>query len=351
MNVADFVINEALSLFLQFQNFSVPASNAFFESFGQKILFRTPFERSNYYIILLQKLLEADRERYEKIHKGNPFYFIAIFSYLIRDFEKAAFFMDAALCEDQRNLSNNNIWKDTPAGLFMLLNESNPHQAALDITKELRREIETQVKNYNDWAQSINESQVQIQDLVDKFVHWSVHPNNNQESSNRSITTSLYSFILEYQDRKNMLRLRPTDPDPNTPKGTMEPHILHLFKGGIIFESILKAAYPNHGNDMLGNIYQDKSFQNDFGVNKNKINIRTSTNRFQDIIKEITNNPSNRTPKELILSVAAMIRNCTAHNLARDYFDENDNEKLFWAIMNAILLAIAVGIRKGKFSI
>lgn len=349
MKVADSIINEALLSFFQLHNFSLTVSNAFFESFGQKIPVRTPFERSNYYIILLQNLIEADQASYQAIHKGNPFYFIAIFSYLIRDFEKAAFFMDAALCEDQKNLSNNDIWKDTPAGLFMLLNENNPHQAALDITKELRREIETQVKNYNDWAQSINESQIQIQDLVDKFVHWSVHPINNKGSSNRSITTSLYSFILEYQDRKNMLRLRPTDPASNTPKGTMEPHFLHLFKGGIIFESILKASYSNSGYETLGKIYQDCSFQNDFGVNKN--NIMTSANSFQDIIKEVTNNPSNRTPKELILSVAAMIRNCTAHNLARDYFDENDYEKLFRAIMNAIMLAIAVGIRKVKFSI
>lgn len=49
----------------------------------------------------------------------------------------------------------------------------------------------------------------------------------------RSLATSLISFVLEWKDRGQWLDLRPG-------LGTTEPFFLHLFKGCLLFESLLK---------------------------------------------------------------------------------------------------------------
>ena len=51
---------------------------------------------------ILGLMAENDPNRYRELHKGTPFYFLGMASYSARDFEKALFYMDAALEEDLR---------------------------------------------------------------------------------------------------------------------------------------------------------------------------------------------------------------------------------------------------------
>lgn len=323
MDIYETVINELMLIFECCCIDDNPnLADTFFELFGQKIQTADIFYKLILYEKFLKKLKEINPAKYEKIHKGNPYYFLAIYSYILHKFEKATFYMDAALCEDQNNFPDN--WREKPAALFMLLDEKNPHQAALDITKKLKKELENQFKEYNNWAHEIKEPEICFDSFINKFVIELLDPAENKKNSYRSIITSFYSFILEYKDLKEMIKLSPS-------KGSIGPFISYLFKGGVIFESILKFFYKDCSKDT---IYKIKNkIEKEFDV---KLDLKTSADSFKEIFKYLNNYTL-----EKILSAVAMIRNCTAHNLARDFINEEEFDILFETIIKAMLLFLA----------
>jgi len=66
-------------------------------------------------------LRDADAARYEAIHKGTPFYFLGVASYLGQDFERALFYMDCALEQDHR--LHGDRWYRVPSGMFVRLDD------------------------------------------------------------------------------------------------------------------------------------------------------------------------------------------------------------------------------------
>ena len=79
-----------------------------------------PFERFSDYENLLKQMRKSDRQKYEKIHKGTPFYFLAWTAFDLRNYEKALFYIDAAISEDIKN-ANTEPWLQLPASKFRLL--------------------------------------------------------------------------------------------------------------------------------------------------------------------------------------------------------------------------------------
>jgi hypothetical protein len=80
--------------------------------------------------------------------KGTPFYFVGTASYLARDFEKALFYMDAALEEDLR--LHKRGWPKVPAGRFVLLDSDSTEQFARPLvvrTRALFEEVMTKIRN------------------------------------------------------------------------------------------------------------------------------------------------------------------------------------------------------------
>ena len=59
-----------------------------------------PFELFSDHETLLQILRNDDPVKYQTIHKGTPFFFMAWTAYDMRNFEKALFYLDAAIAED-----------------------------------------------------------------------------------------------------------------------------------------------------------------------------------------------------------------------------------------------------------
>jgi hypothetical protein len=82
-----------------------------------------PFERFSDYEEMLQKLKEADAKKYQRMHKGTPFYFMSWLAFDLRNYEKALFYIDAALSEDVRKSPTG--WRRNPGGRFLLLDSAS----------------------------------------------------------------------------------------------------------------------------------------------------------------------------------------------------------------------------------
>src|SRR5579863_9517362 len=85
------------------------------------------------------------------------------------------------------------------------------------------------------------------------------------DSSKRTIISALYVFLLEFSDRVRELDLR-----RGSVGGSNEPFTIHLFTGGLLFESLLKHFYPiddaGHQNRQLSSIFRTMAFQREFGL-------------------------------------------------------------------------------------
>lgn len=279
-----------------------------------------PFERFEDYEMLLQIIKDDDSEKYDKIHKGTPFYFLAWTAFDLKNYEKAVFYMDAAISEDMRKDPNN--WLKNPASQFLTLNHQG-NQSAVRITKILNDKIEREITRFNTIFQN---NHLNKNVFVEKFIKALV---GNNQKANHSIITALYSFILEFDDRKNELGLRSKE------GGSIEPILTFLFKGGLIFESLLKYLYPkkDDGSDCktIGDIFQTTNFKNDF-MN----NIQITANSLQEIVNIVGNDAMTA------FSITSKLRNTVGHNLVwDDVFNDPDNfSKLYEQQINAIFYLI-----------
>lgn len=174
-------------------------------------------------IDILTDLKTLDAQSYEKIHKGRIFYFTAIAAFYMHDFQAAGFFFDAAAAEDLKNAPG----MRTPALLFMVLDSQDPEQAAKEQTQIAEKWLRTIIDEYNRCPGSITLS-------VDEFRRVFLERAITDYRKWRSLVTSWISFLLEWSHRFHILNLRVED-------GTWEPFYLHLFKGCLLFESLLKS--------------------------------------------------------------------------------------------------------------
>lgn len=276
----------------------------------------TPYERFEAYQILLSELQDFDPIKYQQIHKGTPFYFLAWTAFDLKNYEKAVFYMDAAIAEDQRKDPIN--WLGNPAGQFLTL-DLEGNQSAPGITKYLRDKISTEFFRFNGIS---GVPPISVESFVDRFVKVIV-----KKKENRSIITAIYSFILEFEDRYRELLLR------SIGGGSIEPALTYLFKGGLIFESLLKYLYPQKDNTSdcktLGDIFNTSPFKVDF-IKK----VGTSANSLGQIIKKI----NNKSDLPTAFNTTSQLRNTTGHNLVwNDVFNNPDNFKtLYEQQLNAI---------------
>ncbi len=298
--------------------------NKLFELFGPGNIRNysdRPHERFSDYETLLTIFQNDDIEKYRKIHKGTPFYFLAWTAFEMRNYEKALFYMDAAISEDIKNTGNK--WKNYPPYKFLTLSNSKK-QAAKQVVEKIRELIIKELKRFN---RTSNLNPLTFQKLIKKFVkELIIH------KPYRTIITALYTFVLEFSDRFKDLKLQSDN------GGSIEPFLIHLFKGGLIFESLLKYCYQldDNGNPTktLGSIFNTTNFKKDFN---NKVN--TSSNSLREIVDNIKANDI-----ETSFNTASQIRNTTGHNLVWDnIFDTPSNyEALFEQQVNAIFYVISV---------
>lgn len=176
---------------------------------------------------------------------------------------------------------------------------------------------------------SLVSKKIDIDSFIKKFVL-----DLAKNKSARSIITASYSFILEFSERYEMLNLRSKE------GGALEPILTHLFKGGLIFESLLKAIYIGDDNDTIESFNNDTQFKSDF----NNYTINTTATS----LKEIINSINNKNDYQTAFDTTARLRNTTGHNLSwDDIFNDPENyKKLYQQVINAILYIVAKRIEK-----
>ncbi len=179
---------------------------------------------------LLNTCRRLDHDAYMKIARGTPYYWLGYASYLLEDYESAVFFFDASASEDIR--FGGNPQRDArPSFHFMLLEGAKPNQAAQPLVKAAQDRVEEVIRYYNGLADNhCSLTPLTIEGLREHFLCPALDPSHG---SWRSLATSFISFFLEWDYRNSLL-------DVLLELGTIEPFFMHLFKGCVLFESLLK---------------------------------------------------------------------------------------------------------------
>jgi hypothetical protein len=272
------------------------------------------------------EIMEADDPYwYQQLHKGTVFYFAGMAAYYCGDFEKAIFYMDAALEEDFR--ADMNQWPGLPAGRFVMLDNSGPQAAQALVTRTLETFEVTMRK---------------IRDLggtglsVDDYRNNLVRPAIAAGSVKRSAVTGFLSFLLEFRSRAKELRLA------GTRTSTGEPFFLHLFKGALLFETLLKTSAPGlaiqHANPKatINNLVTDGSIFSRLGFVTPPQGLGAHT--FEDILRAIK---ADKSPDFSLRAVRATwgIRNTTGHSLGWPGRPDTDEYATIYHLITGALTA------------
>lgn len=291
------------------------------------------------YIRIWQKILrhikEYDRCRFATIHKGTPYYFMSMAAYLCEDFARALFYMDCAVAEDCKNRLKNEDWKQLPAGLFIRLDPNNRRQAARQLTENTTSIVNSFLQDYcRESGEHFTLAQLRkrfFEEAMEKNLPW------------RSACTALITFALEYDTRRRDLNLASKHGMSN------EPFFLHLFKGGLLFETLLKAC-PDGSKDEyetapLGKLLDNNDIGSKLGSKDGfqKVKKQMKERTFNQVIEEITKMTSGGEPfSNQVVGATYGVRNTTGHNLGwGTALGLEIYEMLFKRIMFACFLAIS----------
>ena len=301
-------LRQALKRYATLDVRSNDQANDFFKDFGPGNMIAQvdrPQERFQDYQNLLLLLRKQSQTQYEELHKGTPFCIMSWLAFDARDFEKALVYMDAAISEDCR--ADPVGWRSTPAGLFLRL--KGEQFAVLHRTvPEIRRLLDDELARF---VKATGESLA-----ADSFLARFVAP-LLESPRTRTIVSHCYVFLLEAEDRYTELCLR------SSAGGSLGPAIGLLFRGGLLFESLLKHLYPRRPGGAryktIGNIFKDQQFCADFVDD-----LETSADSLADILSAVDGDTMRSA-----FSTTAKLRNTTGHNLVwDDAFCDPENFRL-----------------------
>jgi hypothetical protein len=273
-----------------------------------------PFERFCWYEELLRALQRHNPSKYGSMHKGTAFFFLSWLSFDLKNYETALFYMDAAISEDFRRAPT--VWLTEPAGRFLTLSDPANQVGGHHIVR-IRELLDAQVARFN----SASGGTLTLDGVINRFVTKFV-----QEPKHRTIVSAWYVHLLECEERLEELDLR------STAGGSIAPFIAHLFRGGLLLESVLKIVYPKSAGTTLGAVFKDSGFRADFGSG-----FATSATKLDDILKAMGG-----TFVSDAFSTSAKLRNTTGHNLVWDdaFASPAVFRRLYEQEMNAMLLVI-----------
>jgi hypothetical protein len=321
--LSESLIDHVRNIFLQLQINGPQDGDWFFGTFGPGNVTNwidRPYERFSDYEELLRILEEDDPIKYHTIHKGTPFYFLSWTAFDLRNFEKALFYLDAAISEDVRKLPDD--WINQPGSALLTLHEPQI-QVAMRTINNVRRYLDQELNRFNGIS---GMPPLRLQTFVDRFVRILVL---EQDVAMRTIVSAFYVFLLEFFDRYSELHIR------SSIGGSILPFLSHLFKGGLIFESLLKHLYPDptQPRRTLGNILRSQAFQDDFPGQ-----IPASSITLQEVLDGIQGDSIQSS-----FIATSRLRNTTGHNLVwDDVFSNPDTYRIFFhQEMNAILYLIS----------
>ncbi|WP_414463364.1 hypothetical protein [Hyphomicrobium sp. DY-1] len=232
----------------------------------------------------------SNNSDYETQHKGSPFYVMGYAAFASHDYSGASLFFDAAVEED---ITKFGPTADKPALNFMRLEDKGLEVLASEIVRNLILATEELLTDYNarPGAQAIT-----LSELRSKFLVWAL---GEKDVHKRALMTTFISFVAEWKYRQRLIGL--------LANGSREPFFVHLFRGCVLFESLLKEN-PNHfcKKDMLGPILDD--FQTQLNITK----VTTGGAAFDTVLKNLT--PA--MPVQQTIEAAARLRNTVGHKIS-----------------------------------
>ena len=249
-------------------------------------------------------------------------------AFLIHDYQTAVFFFDAAVSEDLRR-SHHPVEKPSPALHFIQVHGEVQEQAARPLVMDTQARIQRTIEYYNELEGRPPEvANMSMEVLRKSFLTPAVSPGNQ---GLRSLATAFISFFLEWDYRNAYLDLR-VEP------GTAEPFFIHLFKGCLVFESLLKANPLDQPPDDRRTLNQVLQYLHDrLGIpHDNPIGISD----FPTIVEGIS-----QVPRDVHSSiiVTGQVRNSVGHNLGWDVVMTNEQyQQLFTMIAVSNLHVIAM---------
>ncbi len=150
----------------------------------------------------------------------------------------------------------------------------------------------------------------------------------------RTIISATYVFLLEFEDHRQELQLR-----EGSSGGSNQPFTVHLFTGGLLFESLLKYCYPKNdrGEDIrtLEGVFGTTQFLTDFSLLTMPPIKEFSLEKIHAAISDNS--------MVTAFTTAGKLRNTTGHNLGwDDVFDTPQKYvDLFQQLVNAILYVLS----------
>ena len=277
-------------------------------------------------IAILEYLKNIDEKAYIKIHKGTPFYWMGMASYLMRDFTIASNLFDLAVSEDINNKDDSEL-RNSPSILFALLDDTKAEQAARPLVINAVDSIKNFLDIYNDPIHGKN--QITIEFIRKNFFERNIY---EKDYSSRSLTTSLISFFLEWNYCQTLINLR-------TQAGSEELYFLHLFKGCLLFESLLKENPIHKPPKHKDTFYKVLDYlKKDLDFNKQKIDIGNTT--LDKIQRQLASLP---TKFDDYIEITGRLRNTLGHNLV---WNTNINAQSYQMFFSCIALSCLHAIFK-----
>jgi hypothetical protein len=231
-------------------------------------------------IDLLSGVKNFAPNEYATTHKGTPFYVMGLAAFLSHDYETATFLFDAALAEDLRSAPGKS---DTPAMLFMQLDGENPHQLAKEAVTAIRTQAASLIGDYNDRDGSQALTLDEVRAVFLKYVI------DAQQPQLRTVAATFISFVAEWHYRLLLINL--------IEGGARGPFFLHLFRGCLLLESLLKSNPKKTPKaTTLGPILTELASElgiPELGVNQaNRVRVTTTQtskdNNFDAIVQALT---------------------------------------------------------------
>lgn len=253
---------------------------------------------------VLSEVKALDPQKYINFHKGNPYYWLGFSYFLVKDYESAAYYMNAAVREDINRKPQKNY--PSPATDFIELKSESNKQAAKELVTFTADKLSELIDLYNShFQQSKNDTQYTIENVREWFLE---RATKHEELNYSPLATTFISFILEVDTRIEQIKLVENSP-------SKDALYLHLFKGCLLFESLLKENplhKPKNSRSTLNSIITNLS--NDLGLNRK---IPTSVNSMREIITLIKNYDHT---VDTAFEITAKIRNTTGHSLSWNVF-------------------------------
>lgn len=213
-------------------------------------------------------LLETFQRHYPQqlmpAHKGTPFYILGFAAFASHDYSGASLYFDAAVEEDLRTHPGRT---DTAALLFMQLDDNGVPLLAQPLIGQIAETLDELTRDYN--ARPTPQAcPITLADLRNHFLRPII---TSDQPDLRTLVTAFISFVAEWPYRRRLMSL--------VSHGSREPFFMHLFRGCLLFESLLKGqtkvalTQTTLGKILRRDLKAQLLFQNDPDVGEVDFNV------------------------------------------------------------------------------